>query len=180
MLTNLKPAGSQTAANEDAVTLLLGCHDRIRHFTGMAERLASNPKSPASERRQVASAVLRYYEIALPLHEADENQSIYPRLREVLPDGELAEANETMVRQHAEIDTLIAELIPLWHAIADDPAHQEHLSTGLRERVERLRQLWTDNLRLEEEQVVPAIRRFLSAADLESIEAEMRARRRSG
>lgn len=179
MLTNLKTSVESTADQEDAITLLLGCHDRIRHFTEVADRLNFNPQSPAADRQQAASTVLRYYEVALPLHEADENDSVYPRLQKALPPGELAAANQAMVEQHTEIDALIAELLPLWRTIADDPGQQEKLSAALGHRVQRLKQLWTSHLRLEEELVIPAMRRFLSQQDLGAIEAEMRARRQS-
>ena len=112
MLTELKVGtNSGERIQEDAVTLLLACHDRIRHFTEIAERLAQNPGSPARDRQDAAGAVLRYYQVALPLHEADENESIYPRLHEKLPPGYLAAANESMVQQHTAIDALVAELL---------------------------------------------------------------------
>jgi hemerythrin-like domain-containing protein len=179
MLTNLKTSVKPTTDQEDAITLLLGCHDRIRHFTEVADRLNLNERSPAADRKQAASTVLRYYEIALPLHEADENDSIYPRLQRALPPGELADANQAMIDQHTEIDALVAQLLPMWRTIAADPAQQEKLSAALGNRVQRLKQLWTSHLRLEEEVVIPAMRRFLSQQDLAAIEAEMRARRQN-
>jgi hemerythrin-like domain-containing protein len=178
MLTNLK-TDKPKRDEEDAISLLLGCHDRIRHFTEVADRLNWNQHSPAKDRQEAASAVLRYYEIALPRHEADENESVYPRLRKALPPGELAAANQAMVDQHAEIDALIAQLLPMWRSIAHDPALQEDLSAELGRLVRRLKQLWTSHLGLEEEVVIPAMQRFLSQQDLGAIQAEMRARRQT-
>jgi hemerythrin-like domain-containing protein len=177
MLTSLKTEATPVSDQEDAIALLLGCHDRIRHFTEVADRLNRNQQSPPAERQETARAVLQYYEIALPLHEADENESVYPRLRKALPPGELAAANQTMIDQHTEIDDLIAQLLPLWRAIGGDPVQQESLSVELTERVQRLKQLWCSHLSLEEEMVIPAMRRFLSQQDLGAIAAEMRSRR---
>ena len=180
MLTELKVGtDSGERIEEDAVTLLLACHDRIRHFTEIAERLAQNPGSPARDRQDAAGAVLRYYQVALPLHEADENESIYPRLHEKLPPGYLAAANESMVQQHTSIDALVAELLPMWQAIAENPETQKCVSDELRDRVKQLQQLWTTHLRLEEQDVVPAMRAFLSEQDLKAIEADMRASRQT-
>jgi hemerythrin-like domain-containing protein len=180
MLTKLKvETNSSERIQEDAVTLLLACHDRIRHFTELAERLARNPGSPARDRQEAAGAVLRYYQFGLPLHEADENESIYPRLHRKLPPGYLAAANESMVQQHTAIDALVAELLPLWQAIADNPEAQKRVSNELRDRVKQLQQLWTTHLRLEEQDVVPAMRAFLSEQDLKAIATEMRARRQT-
>ena len=179
MLTKLKVGtNSSEPGREDAVTLLLACHDRIRHFTGLADRLARNPGSPARDRQDAAGAVLRYYQVALPLHEVDENESIYPRLHKNLPPGYLA-ANESMVQQHTAIDALVAELLPMWQAIADNPEAQTRVSDELRDRVKQLQQLWTTHLRLEEQDVVPAMRAFLSEQALRAIEAEMRVRRQA-
>jgi hemerythrin-like domain-containing protein len=179
MLTKIERRMKSNPPPEGAVRLLLGCHDRIRHFTEMADRLASNPHSPAGDRQEAARAVLRYYEMALPLHEADENESIYPRLQKRLPPGELAEANQAMIDQHTQIDALIAQLLPVWRTIGEDPAEQERLSPHLQENVHRLQQLWTTHLRLEEEVVVPAMLHFLLPQDLGAIEHEMRARRQA-
>jgi hemerythrin-like domain-containing protein len=176
MLTNIRSAGepSNRSANEDAASMLLGCHQRIRHFTEVAVRLAENPSAAATERSNAAKNVFRYYSEALPLHEADENDSLHPRLRQVLPEGILAEANRVMVQQHTEIDALVSGLIPLWDQIQKNPSSQ---APDLLSQTQRLQQLWTSHLQLEEEQVIPAMRRFLSESDLHAIEAEMRARR---
>lgn len=156
--------------------MLLGCHQRIRHFTKVALRIAQTFSAPSDERATAAQSVLRYYTEALPLHEADENESLHPRLRRVLPEGALAEANDAMVQQHSEIDALVARLIPAWRELERDPQHPQ---TDLLQQTEQLQQLWSSHLQLEEEQVIPAMQRFLPAADLRSIEAEMRARRQT-
>ncbi len=164
-----KPQGE----SEDAISLLLGCHDRIRHFTSIALRIAQHANAPASDRADAARSVLRYFQIALPLHEADENESIYPRLHQRLPAGALAEANENMVRQHGEIDRVIAELIPMWQSTVEGAKP----APALFSTTERLQSLWDTHLALEEEKVLPAMRKYLTGEDLESIRAEMRARR---
>jgi hemerythrin-like domain-containing protein len=179
VLTSLKLGAQRSEQQEDAISLLLRCHDRIRHFTDLAERLGLHPERPARDRQGAAHAVLRYYEVALPLHEADENDSIYPRLSRALPVGHLAEANRSMVQQHAVIDVLIAGLIPMWRLIAENPEEQQRLSPELPRRVQQLRELWSTHLRLEEEEIIPAMRRFLSQQELQAIEAEMRARRQA-
>jgi len=101
MLSNIQIKADKASEPEDAISLLLGCHQRIRHFTQVAFRLAQNPNAPAPDRADAARSVLRYFQIALPLHEADENESIYPRLRDKLRAGDLSEANEAMVLERS-------------------------------------------------------------------------------
>jgi hemerythrin-like domain-containing protein len=174
MLTTIRAAAESSQCVEDAASMLLGCHQRIRHFTEVALRIAENSTTLPHERASAAQSVLRYYTEALPLHEADENDSLHPRLQRVLPEGALAEANEAMVQQHTEIDALVANLIPEWREVASNPAEQQ---STLLPQTKRLQELWTSHLQLEEEQVIPAMQQFLPAAELRSMEAEMRARR---
>jgi hemerythrin-like domain-containing protein len=175
MLTNIRSAEQVVNRHEDTASMLLGCHQRIRHFTEVALRLAQNESGTSSaERVNAVQSVLRYYTQALPLHEADENDSLHPRLRRVLPEGVLAEANEAMVQQHTKIDALIARLVLAWRELERDPQHPQ---ADLLPQTERLQQLWTSHLQLEEEQVIPAMQRYLPADELRAIEAEMRARR---
>ncbi|MGB6385297.1 MAG: hemerythrin domain-containing protein [Terriglobales bacterium] len=179
MLNSIRTNSSPSAEVEDAVSLLLGCHERIRHFTAVAVRLAESQQAPASERIQAARAVLRYYAVALPLHEADENESVYPRMKNALLSSELANANEQMIEQHKNIDATVAELIPMWQEVEHDPEGQDALALNdrLRDRTERLSELWSAHLKLEEEQVIPALRQHLTAEDLRAIQQEMRDRR---
>ena len=177
MLNFIQSAQTANPQTEDAVSLLLGCHDRIRHFTQVGMRLAESPQAPASDRIDAARAVLRYYTVALPLHEADENESVYPRLRRALPPGELAHANQQMVEQHAGINASVVELVPMWQQIERAPQSQDELGERLRLGTERLRTLWSVHLALEEDQVIPAMRKYLTEEDLTEIAREMQARR---
>jgi hemerythrin-like domain-containing protein len=177
-LSNIQSARKPATESDDPIDLLLGCHQRIRHFTAVARRMVESPNAPAAQIGEAAASVLRYYEIALPLHEADENDSIHPRLRKALPPGELAVANESMVKQHVDIDALIAELVPLWRELRDAPQDLPKLASALRDKTARLERLWHLHLALEEDRVVPAMRRYLREEELAAITTEMRERRK--
>ncbi len=177
MLDTIKSVRNTAPETEDAISLLLGCHDRIRNFTDVGMRLAQSPQAPAKDRADAARAVLRYYTVALPLHEADENESVYPRLRRALPPGELAVANQQMVEQHTAINAAVAELLPMWQQIERQPHSHSELAERLRLQTEHLRSLWNIHLALEEEQVIPAMRKYLAAEELSRIAQEMRDRR---
>ena len=83
MLTRIETARRAPTDSDDVASLLLGCHQRIRHFTTLALNL-SRPDVPPAQVAAAAAAVYRYYSQALPLHEADENESVYPRLRDAI------------------------------------------------------------------------------------------------
>ena len=162
---------SEAAALEGPAALLLGCHQRIRHFTGMAVCLADNPAAPAAE------AIVGYFTIALPLHEADEDESILTRLRHAVPAGDIvAKSAETMVNQHRAIDELLQTILPLWQTVESRPVELIELAPELKRLTNRLRLHLAAHLAMEEDVIFPALEKLLSAGERRAIEKEMQAR----
>ncbi len=176
MLSEIK-LGAAPAVERDAVDMLLACHQRIRNFTAIAARLGEVEGAGPEEIANAAEAVHRYYTVALPLHEADENQSVYPRLRGVLSQENDAHALELMIEQHGPIDELVARLVPLWNQLRTAPTTLPELQADLRAYAARLLDLWKQHLSLEEEVVFPLIRKSLPNNDLAAIHREMKLRR---
>src|SRR5208337_402945 len=97
---SLKPA-KDAQAPASAVEILLGCHTRIRHFIQLSRTLAGAEGVAPREIAEAATAIFRYFKAALPLHEADENESLFPRLKNAqLQGGLVREAAEAMIEQH--------------------------------------------------------------------------------
>ena len=156
--------------------MLVGCHQRIRYFTGVALRIARQPEALPAELAEAAGALLRYYSVALPLHEADENETLYPRLRASDAGSTALAANDAMLQQHAELDDVLAALIPLWQEVQRNPASASGMAGPLLQQTTLLERLWQIHLKLEEEIVFPAMQQHLGA-ELDAMAAEMRARR---
>src|SRR5947208_1968652 len=104
MLHSIGRAPLESAS--EPLELLLKCHERIRDFVGIALRLAGSPEAPASEIISAATSLRRYFSVALPLHEEDEEQSIAPRLIESPARYEVDEALEEMASQHTAAHAL--------------------------------------------------------------------------
>ena len=177
MITDIKIGTSAPAVEHDAVDMLLACHQRIRNFTGIAVRLAEGAGASTPEIANAAEAVHRYYSVALPLHEADENESVYPRLRQRLTDPAEAASLQAMVDQHGPIDAVVAELLPRWEGLRTAPERLPSFSEEIRWNAARLQDLWREHLALEEEIVFPLIRTRLTPDDLRAIHREMKQRR---
>jgi hemerythrin-like domain-containing protein len=165
-------------AEETAIDALTGCHDRIRYFTELSQKLSGAVGQPAADIASVAQKVHRYFTVALPLHEADENVSLDPRLRRAVPEQRLADASAEMVRQHKDINEVLQQLIPMWATLAEQPDALESLAPALRDKSNRLNDLFVGHLSLEEQTVFPAMREFLSQDDMDAIRAEMKDRRK--
>ncbi len=168
-------AGRAVDAAEGPGELLLGCHERIRRFTALAARLASAEKASAASVAETAGRVHRYYAVALPLHQADEELSIAPRLERVAPP-EVLEALAKMKREHIELDEVLSWLLPFWELLAREPGRRSELAPGMSLLVGRVQALWRRHLAAEEETIFPALEK-LEAGELAQVTTEMRARR---
>jgi hemerythrin-like domain-containing protein len=136
----------------------------------------------STEQRSALEVGLRYFQEAAPKHTADEEESLFPRLRET--------GREDVEALMRSIDALESD-----HGVAGD-AHR---------KVERLGRKWLDELRLtgpdtaqlsaqlarlaelyqrhigiEDNEVFPAAARILTADDRKAVGAEMAARRGIG
>lgn len=153
---------------------LLACHERIRRFCALGERLAAG--AGADEARQAAAELHRYFSIALPLHMADEEESVRPRLERLGGDA-VADALAEMAREHDQAEAVVAELVARWQEILDEP-------TAARCAVTAGNAAWLtahmrDHLGAEETRIFPALAK-LPQPQLDAIVEEMRARRRPG
>lgn len=163
---------------EDAVTMLLGCHKRIRHFSSVAVKLSHAHGASPADLVEAAEGLHRYFTVALPLHEADENDSLRLRLCKAAPLGDpVSSAVAAMVEQHEYIDEVVERLVPLWLMVKSNPEKLDEVSGEMCQLTGRLDELFSAHLQLEEETIFPALRRLLNELELESMVAEMRARR---
>lgn len=165
--------GTTATRSEGPVELLLACHARIRSFTELAARLASDERAPEAEVAEAARRVHRYHAVALPLHQQDEELSIAPRLERLAPPAVL-EALAAMKRQHVVLDEVLAGLLPRWERLAAEPGLRGELSPAMGRDVARMQVLWAEHLGPEEAVIFPALR---SLPDLAEIGREMRGRR---
>ena len=72
MLENIKPPIASPASKSSTPSeLLLACHQRIRHFSEVALKIAHAHGVAETEIVQAAAVLHRYFTFSLPLHEAD-------------------------------------------------------------------------------------------------------------
>jgi len=178
MLNQISPAKSQ-AKPEDAVDLLIGCHDRIRHFTGVAVKLAHAQSAAPEEIRQAAAGAHRYYTVSLPLHEADEEETLRPRL-EAICDKKLRHALVAMSDQHMAIDEVLERLLPLLLMVQNNPDALSAAGAEMCAISKALDEMFRAHLQMEEEVIFPAIRTALADAEQAEMLREMQQRRTHG
>jgi iron-sulfur cluster repair protein YtfE (RIC family) len=179
MLNQISPARNLPKAEEGAVDLLVGCHQRIRHFTSVATKLAHAQAATHDEIRSAAEAVYRYYSVSLPLHEADEEDSLRPRL-DMAADERVQHALAAMHDQHMAIDDLLERLLPLLRMAGNNPATLADAGGEMCSITSALTEMFRAHLQLEEEVIFPAIDRCLTEDARAELVTEMRNRRKQG
>jgi iron-sulfur cluster repair protein YtfE (RIC family) len=165
----------QPRGSEGVVALLVACHERIRTFLGMA-RLLATAQATGREIAEAAGQIRRYFAEAFPLHTADEDDSIAPRLAR---DASAAPALAVMRRDHDAHAPRIASLVQLCAAAERDPDRLPAIARELGAAAAALTAELEVHLALEERAIFPAILR-LPEAEQEAIRREIRARRRPG
>jgi hemerythrin-like domain-containing protein len=166
---------------DEPLGLLSDCHRRIEHFLRVLvvvdAEAAGGPLTPAN--RSALEASLRYFAIAAPKHTADEEESLFPRLRDSTDPA--AAAVMTLVARlehdHDEADghhAAVAVLAQRW--LAEDCLSSSE-ARELRERLARLQVLYQRHIRVEDQELFPEAARVLDRAQLRQIGREMAARR---
>lgn len=160
-------------ATEEPVDLLLACHGRLRHFSELSLALATRVDVDGEQIRDASHRLLRYFRVALPLHEADEEQTLAPALAAIMTPQQ-AEAVEAMRDQHSMLHDVLAELFPHWERAELEPPAIDRAAIAPHAR--KLRAILDIHLALEEAVIFP-IASVLPDAERRRLWAEMRGRR---
>jgi len=165
----------------DPVGMLGDCHRRMEMFLNVLVRVAEQAQGEAlnEERRGALETALRYFREAAPKHTADEEESLFPRLRQI----ERADVRALMARidsleeehicagkSHREVDSLGR----LWLKDGMLPAGR---AARLLTLLLQLRDLYRHHIATEDKEVFPAAAAALSASDRQAIGSEMANRR---
>jgi hemerythrin-like domain-containing protein len=166
---------------DEPLGLLSDCHRRIEHFLHViAVRVREAAGGALTDRQRTdLEASLKYFATAAPRHTADEEESLFPRLR-ASGDPAAAEALASVARlerEHSEAERrhdAVDRLLRRWMAEGCLAAEAE---AELITHVEALQATYRDHIAVEDCELFPAAARLLSAGQLADIGAEMAARR---
>ena len=168
MLHSIRTSRERPTLNEEPLDLLVACHARLRHFSALALALATRKDLEPEQIVDASHRLLRYFKVALPLHEADEEESVTKAVRAIATAAEIA-ALEQMRNQHELLHDVLAELFPRWRKM--EPS-------GTEAHARRLASVLEMHLDLEEKTIFPMLAR-LPDAERKRVASEFRARRES-
>lgn len=162
---------------------LSDCHRRIEMFLGSLEAVSKTIDWPLTEETaQALTLALRYFREAAPKHTADEEESLFPRLRSVCnSEAQAALAKvEQLERDHqwvspadAEVDRLGQQYLSKSRLSLAD-AEQFRIAVG------QLGSMYRQHIRVEDQMIFPVADRVLSQTDRSSMAREMKALRNVG
>lgn len=166
---------------DDPIGLLGDCHRRIENFLGVLSRVAetSGDEPLPPDHRRALETALRYFREAAPRHTADEEESLFPRLRASGDDAarlalaalDTLEADHAAAtRLHDEVDELGARWLAAGTLHAEDRAR-------FQQRCEELQRIYATHIEAEDRLVFPAARRVLAPGAITEIGREMARRR---
>ena len=172
--------GAKTHNFNDPTGLLSDCHRRIEMFLGTFVAVAEViDQPPSDETGRALEAALRYFAQAAPKHTADEEESLFPRLREN-PDPELKSvlsALEELEKDHVVVSELHADVERLAARYLQDRALSAEDRTAFRQAVKELQLKYSEHIGIEDSEVFPLAERLLSESEKSAIAREMAQRR---
>jgi hemerythrin-like domain-containing protein len=164
----------------DPTGLLSDCHRRIEMFLASLQAVAKVMDRPLTdEAARALDSALRYFREAAPKHTADEEESLFPRLRDIRhADVQAALASLAALEQdHRRAEPLHADVARLGKQYLAAGSLSQAEVEAFRGAVARLASMYQQHIRVEDGTVFPLAARLLSQADQAAIGAEMAARR---
>lgn len=163
---------------DDPIGMLKDCHRRIEHFVKIlcvvAQRAAA--RTMTNEEKEAVQSALSYFRTGGQRHTADEEESLFPRLRGQLASDNMKDVNclqndhREAYKLHAAVDTLYIEWIELGVLCPDD---ERRLLLVTRQ----LEHLYEEHIQVEETIVFPRAAALLDSETLAAIGQEFRVRR---
>jgi hemerythrin-like domain-containing protein len=175
--------GASVHTFSDPTGFLSDCHRRIEMFLGSLEAVARTIDLPATEETgRALETALRYFRESAPKHNADEEESLFPRMRRIQrPEIQSALAKlDDLEKEHRWAAPLHAEVERLGRKRLSGAILSPAEIEGFRKTVFDLASMYREHIRVEEDLVFPTAARLLPGTDKAEIAKEMAARRKAG
>jgi len=166
---------------DDPIGMLRACHRRIERALEAMARVAAREEAGTldAQAREVLGATLHYFATGVPRHAQDEEESLFPRLREQLESsGAALSGLDALEEEHVAADAAHRELDRLGQELLDtgqflDPWDR----TRFRALIRHLQALYSEHIRCEDDEILPLAASLLDSREQLAVGAEMAARR---
>lgn len=165
------------AGFDDPIGMLKDCHRRIESFLGVLCLVVQRARGRALTEEEISAveSALRYFRIGGERHNADEEESLFPRLREdAAAPSEAIHLLESEHRSAGQLHALTEQLYRSWIALGTLNAEKE---IELLSATAELKTLYEAHIATEETLVFPHAAKVLGKDALAAIGREFKARR---
>ena len=158
--------------------MLSACHERVRRMLNLLQRLRTHLQTRGrdDDARAAARDLMRYFDLAAPLHHQDEELHVFP-LTLASGDARLKAATEALLRDHRAMEALWPPLRTLLQAVTDAGAPWCPWNDDEDALVSRFLALYAQHLRTEDDTVYPAAMAGIGTDALRTMSHDMMARR---
>jgi hemerythrin-like domain-containing protein len=168
------------AGFDDPIGMLKDCHRRIEQFLHVLCLVVERaPERPLTEEEANAiKSALNYFRVGGQRHTADEEESLFPRMRTEQTTATALKEIEALETDHRAADDLHTAVERLYTSWLEGKALSAEELQQPRAATERLKQLYEGHIRIEENLVFPRAAEGLDRAALAQIGEEFRERRK--
>lgn len=158
--------------------MLAACHERVHRSLALLQRLQQHLLDVGCDEqaRQAACDVLRYFDVAAPLHHQDEELHVFPPLL-LGADAALRALVRQLMQDHRDMEAAWATARQVLLEVDGHSGGVLTLSMGQTAALDRFTALYGQHMVHEEGLVYPAAQAALSAAALQAMAHDMMARR---
>lgn len=162
---------------DQPLAVLRHCHDRIRKQNATLGKLVPHLQMHGAdqEAQKAAQAVLKYFQIAAPLHHDDEEIDLLPVLVSIAQNNDLILLKKhvsTILSQHEQMASMWKQLELQLAQIASGSA--SFINEGL---VQEFQNLYQEHMHIEETQIAPMAMRLMSTSQMLTLGKAMQQRR---
>lgn len=164
---------------DDPIGMLMDCHRRIERFLHMLCVVVNRAQSRAltDEEAKAVQSALQYFREGGRRHTADEEESLFPRLRTDFAAGNVEQLSG-LENDHLHANDLhhaVEALYSAWIAAGSLSPEDEQ---RLRSDTEQLKHIYKEHIQVEEQIVFPHAAWMLDSRTIAQIGQEFHARRK--
>lgn len=163
---------------DNPLGMLADCHRRIERFLKVLDLVSQRARGRTltQEEGSAIRASLDYFRNGGRRHTADEEESLFPRLRGQLSASDFKEI-DGLEHEHQAADALHTEVDDLYTRWLSAGALDEADTARLASAIGELVRMYAGHIRLEEDVVFPRAAQVLDARSVQAMGDEFRRRR---
>lgn len=180
-MTGIQLGAPPLADFNEPIAMLTDCHRRIEFFLEVLQKVEQRYGGGQldEEGRRALESALHYFADFAPRHTADEEHSLFPRMRGAnVPEARAAMEELELLEQdhrrceagHMQVERHVLHWLETGHIDGDSRSR-------LRSTLDELATRYATHILQEEQRVFPLASRILTAEQVQEIGEEMRARR---